>query len=179
MKNLLYILILGSLVAIVAQLMQLAQGPTVTNLYIDLAGYLLFAVGIWGLHAQQTKQPIPRYKNTFSIIGTALLSLGGLALMVLSTQLVQAIQINQLGDYVDMPYYVASGVTFAVGAIFFAVSILRINYFPTWTALLLILLPIVSIVVEVTRSASEIRYVSDLILAAVFIYLSFMALKKE
>lgn len=174
MKNLLQIMILASVCMVISQAMEIVSGPTTSGTAINMAAFALFGIGIWGLHQQQTQSR----KSTMSLLGTALLSLGALAFVVLSVQIMQALQAGQPLDFVTLPVYMVAGACVGLGTILFGLSIIRINHFPWWTGILLMILPLVSIGTEVLLRTSEVRYYVNFLLAGAFIYMCIISIRK-
>ena len=167
-------MILGSICMIVSQIMEILSGPSVPSTAINMSAFIFFAIGIWGIHQQQTQQE----KSKLSLFGTCLLTIGGLAFVVLSIQIMQALPEKQPIDFVETPVFMIAGSCIGLGTILFGLSVIRINYFPKWAGILLLVLPLVNIATEVALKTTEIRYFLNLILGATFIYISAYSLKR-
>ena len=167
-------MILASICMIISQAMEIFNGPTTPSVAINMVAFALFGISIWGLHQQQTKGR----KSTLSLVGTTLLSISALAFVILSIQIIQALQAGQVLDFVTSPVYMVAGVCVSLGTILFGLSIIQINHFPKWTGILLMSIPLINIGTEVLMRTSEVRYYLNFLLAGILIYMSMMAIRQ-
>lgn len=167
-------MILASICMIISQAMEIFNGPTPPGIAINMAAFAFFGIGIWGLHRQQTQGE----KSALSLIGTVFLSIGAIAFVVLSVQILQALHAGQPLDFVTSPAYMVAGACVGLGTILFGLSIVRINHFPRWAGILLMILPLANIATEVLLRTSEVRYYLNFILAGVLIYMSAIAIRQ-
>lgn len=174
MRNLLFAMILGSICMIGSQIMEILTGPSVPSTAINMSAFIFFTIGIWGIHQQQTQQE----KNKLSLLGTLLLTIGGLAFVALSIQIMQALPEKQPIEFVETPVFMIAGICIGLGTILFGLSVMRINYFPKWAGILLLLIPWVNISTEVVLKTAEIRYFLNIVLGATFINISAYSLKR-
>lgn len=174
MKKLFQILILGSICMIISQVMEIFNGPTIPSTAINMLAFALFGLGIWALHYQQTQGR----KSILSLIGAVLLSIGAVAFVVLSIQIIQAMPERQPLDFVTTPVFMIAGASVGLGTILFSISVIRINHFPKWTGIVLLLIPLINIATEVIWRTAELRYYLNILLAATFIYMCIISIRQ-
>ena len=174
MKNLLYILIIGCILWIVSEIFEIvSSGFGVPGLLITIAAFLLVAIGVWSIHKQQAPK-----KNTLSLIGVLMLMVSLIIFAIISTQMMIAMLSNTTHEYVEGPLFITGAALVSLGSILMGVSVIRIKYFPQWTGIPLIVLPIVTILVEALSLPIMIQNLVNILLASVLIFMSFYSLKQ-
>jgi len=71
-----------------------------------------------------------------------------------------------------------AGSCVGLGTILFSISVIRISYFPKWTGVLLLMIPLINIATEVTWQTTVVRVYLNILLAATFIYMCILALRQ-
>lgn len=175
MKNLIIqIMILASICMIISQGMEIFSGPTISSISINMLAFALFGIGIWGLHQRQTTQR----QSTLSLVGTVLLSIGAAAFVVMSIQIIQVFPDRQPLDFVTTPIFMIAGSSIGLGTILFSISVIRINHFPKWTGILLLMTPLINIATEVIWQTTVVRVYLNLLLSVTIIYMSSYAIQQ-
>lgn len=175
MKALLYAAILGFacwMVSDIIELVQAGRGPAV---YYLTAAYHVFAgLGVWGLYKAQTPD-----KNVFNLASTALASVTYLAFTLFPLQILWSGL--SMAEYVQVhPLYKLLGFVWLIGVLLFSVSVLRSGYFPKWAGLAMVV-GFVTFTVggQLAAFPMILLNINTIVLSAVVIYLSTLALRSD
>lgn len=167
-KLLIYVCLLGASMWIASEVAEmLSNGFSSVSLSINIFAFTFLAIGWWGLDHIQTTG------NSMSWFGTIGLSAAFLIFTVISLQMFQTG--NTQGAELSMLYMVGIA-AMIVGGILFGSSILKLDYFPKWTGILMILLIVVSLSGIALELPGIVQNISNILLSCTLIYMCFFGL---
>ncbi len=171
MKYLLYIAIAAFTLWMVSEIIEIWKGYNAAVYYLTSAYHILAGVGIWGLHLCQSKN-----KNLPSLLGTFLISITYFALAYFPVQVLNSGL--TVSEFIELnPIYKIPGLLSLSGFIIFGIAVLRRNYFPLWTGIILISGTIFYTIAMTLKLQAGINVV-NIIISLTIIYMCFFGLRK-
>lgn len=175
MKNLIYALIIGCVFMIISQSIEIMSvNQTIPGTTLNIIAFIFFAVGGWSLHRMQSQNE----KNALSFVGIVLITIATFSISVVCFQVIKSLQSGDNFDFTTSPFFMFGGITITLGVILFGISIIRSKVFPSWTGVAIMLLPVTAVLTEAIFKTTFIREMLNPILAVIFLYLSFIMMKK-
>lgn len=156
----------------ISEVLEIIQGGHTPFVYYLTATYhLLAAIGIWGLYRKQTAG-----KDTFNTISVVVPSIAYLALVFFPIQLMNSGL--AMRDFLDNhPFYKIVGFVWFIGMVLFSISIIRTNYFPKWSGIVILLGTIAFTAIPLIGWPSVVVNITNILFAATVIYISAKTLK--
>lgn len=173
MKWLLYIASLGFFCWFISEVLELTSINTPVVYYLTSVYHLFAGIGIWGLHKVQNK---PHFK--IGLIGTALSSATYIGLIYFPIEVMYSGL--EFSEFIDLhPVYKIPGIIWFVGMLLFGISILRGQFYPTWSGVVFILGTILFTITPLLGLFQDMGHVSNMIFAFTVIYMCVYALRKD
>ena len=173
MKKLLYAAILGALLWILSEILELTslQGLTPWSLWMTSIWHPVLALGFWGLHKSQSPN-----KNILSLIGVILLILSFIGFAPVSLIILHS-EVNTFSEFLKQnPMFQIFGLFSVLGYLLFGIAMIRTKYFPGWMGYALIIALALSVIQTFGRLPELLQHIAFIGLSAVLIIMSVFSL---
>lgn len=174
MRILNYAAILGAGLWIITEFMEIASptGSTSLSLWLTSLWHPILALGIWGLHRNQS-----RSSNLLSMIGAVCLIISFLGFAPASIMMANS-DITTFPEFLEEnPVFRFAGLFSLVGYILFGISLIRTRFYPRWVGFALIAAILLGLAQTFGHLPEIVQHVTFVAISLVFMVMALFGLR--